>query len=219
MIKPSRNEIKDIIRQKVPEITSEQQDEMAIPSYLHGNPAIRWLMWKRYESISRLVTKEKTENVLEFGCGIGLFLPELSCHARNIFAIDLFPQYAKRLCEMRQLNVTFVDSLSEIEDGSLDAIVAADVLEHVEDLEGVLRRFSDKLSPEGHLLVSGPTENIFYRMGRILAGFAGKGDYHHTNIDNIIETALSKNFIQTATVSLPFCCLPTLFKICALKKG
>jgi 2-polyprenyl-3-methyl-5-hydroxy-6-metoxy-1,4-benzoquinol methylase len=213
VIKPSLRELREIVSTELPGMTSEQKDEMAIPSYLHGNPAIRWLFWKRYETIARLLPPEKTERILEFGCGIGPFLPELSLHAKQIYAIDLFPGYAKVLCEQRRIPVIFINSLDEIEDRSLDALVAADVLEHVDDLEGILRQFSHKLSPGGQLIISGPTENFLYRLGRILAGFAGKGGYHHTNIDNIINVARSAGFMVTRKIILPFPFLPPLFKI------
>lgn len=218
MLKPSLRELREIVSAKIPGITSEQRDEMAIPSYLHSNPAIRWLFWKRYATIARLLPAEKSDRILEFGCGIGPFLPELSLRAKQVFAIDLFPGFAKILCEQRRIPVTFINSLDEIDDRSLDTIVAADVLEHVDDLAGILRHFSSKLSPGGRLIISGPTENFLYRLGRILAGFAGKGDYHHTNIDNIIQTAVTAGFVTSSTKNLPFPFAPPLFKICLLTK-
>lgn len=218
MIKPSLRELQELVTIKIPDISSGQRDEMAIPTYLHNNPLIRWLFWKRYVTIARLLPTEKSERILEFGCGIGLFLPELSLHAKQIYAIDLCPHYAKILCEQRQIPVTFIDSLDEVADQSLAAIVAADVLEHVDDLEGILRQFSNKLSPGGRLLISGPTENFLYRLGRILAGFTGKGDYHHTNVDNIIQVSVATGLVESATKTLPFRFFPALFKICVLTK-
>lgn len=87
----------------------------------------------------------------------------------------------------------------------MDIIVAADVLEHidVDKLDKFLITFYQKLKGRGRLIVSGPTENFVYRIGRIIAGFAGKGDYHHTNIDRLIEK-IQKYFILEKTNYLPF---------------
>ncbi len=35
------------------ELSPEDRDEMAIPSYLHPNPAMRWMAWRRVEVIAR----------------------------------------------------------------------------------------------------------------------------------------------------------------------
>ena len=192
---------------------------MAIPSYLHWNPLIRWLMWRRYEYISYLSGYLRKMSVLEFGCGTGVFLPELATKCTNVYAIDLFPEYAKILCKELNLEVCFKDNMTELQDASLDIIIAADVLEHLNDneLDEYLAMFSKKLRSSGRLIVSGPTENIIYKIGRTLAGFANKGDYHHTNINKLIAT-INKRFDLQRIKSLPFTFPPYLFKVCELKQ-
>ncbi len=188
---------------------------MAIPSYLHWNPLIRWLMWRRYEYISYLSGFSKDMNVLEFGCGIGVFLPELDSKCNQVFAIDIFPEFAKLFSNMLHLNVCFIDNLSELSNESLDIIIAADVLEHINDNELVeyLKIFSEKLKSNGRLIISGPTENIVYKIGRLLAGFAGKGDYHLTNINNL--TCVVSEYFELGRIKyLPFKFPPFLFKVC-----
>ena len=195
-------------------ISEHDRDEMAIPSYLHSNPLIRWLMWQRYESIAGLLKTSTDKAVLEFGCGVGLFLPHLCRNFGQTFAVDLFPQYAKSLCATKNISPTFLASCEEVTDNSLDAIVAADVLEHIEELENYLGVFQRKLKPGGQFLVSGPTENILYKIGRVVAGFGDKGDYHHTNIDNLINDIELFGFHNQRIKRLPFSIGPSLFKIC-----
>ena len=195
-------------------ISDHDRDEMAIPSYLHSNPLIRWLMWRRYDTIATMLTPSKDKTALEFGCGIGLFLPHLSRHYGTIYAVDLFPQYAQCLAARKQIAVTFIDSVDNLHDEYLDVIVAADVLEHIEDLENYLSVFKRKLKIGGQFVVSGPTENLIYKAGRILAGFGDKGDYHHTNIDKLILAIKAAGFKQADVKSLPFGIEPSLFKIC-----
>jgi SAM-dependent methyltransferase len=168
-----------------------QRDEMAGPSYLHAIPFVRWMFWKRLDVVTRLLMAgtDAYGSGLDFGCGLGVLLPTLSRVAQRVYATDLVMAPARRLAAALHLdNVAFVDpaSLAErITPASLDFVVSADVLEHVDDLPGVVDRFHRLLKPGGRLVVSGPTENAIYKAGRVLVGFGGKGDYHHTDIHRI----------------------------------
>lgn len=199
-------------------ISEHDRDEMAIPSYLHSNPLIRWLMWKRYETIAAMLKPGSNKQALEFGCGVGLFLPHLLANYDQVFALDLFPQYAQSLMQQKNIQPSFINSLNDVEDASLDTIVAADVLEHIEELDDYLALFHRKLKTDGQLLVSGPTENALYQLGRVIAGFGDKGDYHHTNIDKLITAISSAKFRCLETKKLPLPVLPSLFKICHFRK-
>jgi 2-polyprenyl-3-methyl-5-hydroxy-6-metoxy-1,4-benzoquinol methylase len=68
---------------------------------------------------------------------------------------------------------------------SFDLINALDVLEHVDDLRGTLSDLLGLLKPGGRLVVSGPTENILYQIGRKLAGPEYSGEYHERGIAEI----------------------------------
>jgi len=211
--------LRKLLSKNISRISSLDKDEMAIPSLLHWNPLIRWLMWRRYELISHLSAFSKDMIVLEFGCGTGVFLPELAVNCNKVYAIDLFPEYAKLLCKELNLIVSFKENISQIHNSSLDIIIAADVLEHLNNNELIeyLKLFSKKLKSNGRLLISGPTENIFYKIGRGLAGFGDKGDYHHTNIDNLIDT-IGQYFDVKRIKFLPNKHLPYLFKVCEFKQ-
>ena len=202
----------------VARIGADDVDEMAIPSYLHGNPLIRWLMWRRYEVIAGMARFDDTTSVLEFGCGSGVFLPEMNRTAGTVYAIDIFPEYAQRLNERRGLNTQFISEVADLEDQSIDVIIAADVLEHIDDLNPWLQLFSSKLVRNGRFIVSGPTENRVYQLGRIVAGFGDKGDYHHTNIDRLIEKITQSGFREVSRKNLPFNVPPHLFRVCEFVK-
>lgn len=215
----SKQELLELISNHFSHISPNDRDEMAIPSYIHRNPLIRWLMWKRYEHISELANFTKNMNVLEFGCGIGIFLPELNRMCGKVYAIDIFPEYAKLLSVKLNLNINFIYNLSEIADNSMDLVIAADVFEHIDDLSDYLMKFSNKLKNDGRLIVSGPTENVLYKIGRIVAGFCNKGDYHHRNIDEIIKMITEAGFSLINQRKLPFVIPPHLFKICEFRNA
>lgn len=212
-IKPDIRELKNALSIKVPNITSHDIDEMAIPSYLHSNPLVRWLMWRRYEVVADLCGFQDKSRVLEFGCGSGIFLPTLAKNCSEVYAIDLFPQFAQNLVRQRGLEISFVDSLDQLSDSSLDIVIAADVLEHFEDPTETLDQIRAILKPTGRLIVSGPTENFAYKLGRILSGFGDKGDYHHTNIEDLARRINGAGFVNKKTVTLPFVFPPYLFKV------
>src|SRR4029077_5261491 len=96
--KLSVREITELTSREIPRIHAYDKDEMAIPSYRHSNPLVRWLMWKRYELITGLADFSKDMTALEFGCGIGVFLPELDSRCAKVYAID---QIGRASCRER----------------------------------------------------------------------------------------------------------------------
>lgn len=186
---------------------------MAIPSYIHSNPMIRWLMWERYRRIAQMAELDKSKCVIEFGCGIGVFLPTLTSLAGEVHAVDLVPQYARKLCRMLGLEATVTEDLSCIPERYADVIIAADVLEHVDDPAACVQELGSRLKSGGKLIVSGPTEGTIYKLGRIVAGFGGKGEYHHTDIGSLREVVQGCGFQLEASRSLPFWLPPHLFQI------
>ena len=168
-----------------------KRDEMAGPSYLHPIPFVRWLFWKRLDLVFGCLMDQAGSYAsgLDFGCGLGVMLPTLSAVSQRVYATDLVIAPARRLAEARHLdNVEFVEPHGHDRDialESLDYVISTDVLEHVDDLGAVVARFHGWLKPGGRLIVSGPTENAIYKAGRVLAGFGGKGGYHHTDIHRI----------------------------------
>ncbi len=164
-------------------LDSHELDEMAVPTYVHSNPLIRWVFWVRHKRLLELAGFDGSQSVLDFGTGTGALLPSLCGLAAEVHATDLRDQIARKLASTRKLPVCFHDSGSldsSLDDDSLDVIVAADVLEHIESplLPSLLELFSRKLRERGRLLISAPTENFMYRVGRLLAGYGGKGHYH-----------------------------------------
>ena len=83
--------------------------------------------------------------------------------------------------------------LDDIEAGRYGTVFALDSLEHNDNVPEIVDRLRLGLAPERVLIVSGPTENLLYRLGRRIAGF--RGHYHHTNIteiERIISTSMTR---------------------------
>lgn len=167
-------------------------DEAGFPAYSHPNPLINWLFWQRLHVAMNAIEKHAPyQKVLDFGCGSGVMLPFLARHSRQVLAmdIDLVPlECVKKyipLAENVQVLDANQDSLSHLTPKSFDLINALDVLEHVDDLPRTLSELLTLLKPGGNLVVSGPTENILYQIGRKLAGPEYSGEYHERGIAEI----------------------------------
>lgn len=211
-LRVSADELRSLQREFSQKIHREQYNEMALPSYLHGNPLIRWLVWRRNELIMRAVEKVPHDAVLDFGSGFGVLLPSLCATAKKVFAIDIVPEPSQMMAKMRKLDVQFMASLDAVPARSLDVIIASEVLEHVEDVPALARSFAAKLKPTGCVVVSGPTESVAYKVGRFVAGFGTAGDHHHRQVDDIRNDFASAGFDVKPFANLPTSLMP-LFKL------
>jgi len=190
------NAYKSRYRAAIRKVLSESErgrlDEAGFPAYSHPNPIINWLFWQRLRTAMNHIQKSAPhESILDFGCGSGVMLPVLAQHSKRVTAIDVDLHPLERVKQHIPLaeNVEVIDAtltpLSQLPPDSYDLINALDVLEHVDDLPGTLSQLMNLLKPGGQLVVSGPTENILYRIGRKLAGPEYSGEYHERGIAEI----------------------------------
>jgi 2-polyprenyl-3-methyl-5-hydroxy-6-metoxy-1,4-benzoquinol methylase len=206
-----KNRYRSAIRKVLKEAERGRLNASGFPAYSHPNPLINWLFWQRlHTAINSIKKNAPYEKVLDFGCGSGVMLAFLAQHSDHVTAIDidLVPlQHMGKYIPVAE-NVQILDanqtSLSELTPKSFDLINALDVLEHVEDLPQTLSKLLDLLKPGGQLIVSGPTENLLYRIGRKLAGPEYSGEYHERSIAEIRrELARLARVRQIATLYWP----------------
>jgi 2-polyprenyl-3-methyl-5-hydroxy-6-metoxy-1,4-benzoquinol methylase len=167
-------------------------DEAGFPAYSHPNPGINWLFWQRIRiAMGHIERSAPYQSILDFGCGSGVMLPFLSQYSRRVTAmdIDLLPLERVRQHIPLAANVEVVDAvrtpITQLEPAAYDLINALDVLEHVEDLHGTLSQLMCLLKRGGRLVVSGPTENFLYQIGRKFTGPEYSGAYHERGIAEI----------------------------------
>ena len=210
-----------LVRRFAASLSKDAGDESAIPSYTHWNPAIRWLMFRRLEVIRQMALQAIAAQpavaaqraALDYGCGIGMLIPTLSPAVGTLFLCDeqIAPAQETAKWFGAENIVPFLPQEFDrkVADSTLDVIIAADVLEHVEDLPDVLVQFRRKLREGGRLIVSGPTENQAYRVGRWIAGFSG--DYHVRDVYNVEDDVMRGGFSLQVLHELPI--FPRLFRI------
>jgi len=194
-------------------------DEAAFPAYAHRNPLIDRIFWGRLSAAERYLAKRSPESVLDFGCGSGVMSYIMAGFAKRVVATDIEPatfHHMQRAVGFPH-NVVFATVPELAEETywrSFDAIVALDVLEHIQDLTGILRQFDKLLRPGGVVVISGPTENTLYRLGRRIAGKRFTGDYHVSNIGRIEAECRRHGSVQPIATLYPV--LP-LFKVFSLQ--
>jgi len=213
---------RNAIRQVLAQAESGRLDEAAFPAYSHRNPIINWLFWQRLRKVMEHVQRPTPyEHVLDFGCGSGVMLPYLSQISSQVTAmdVDLLPLERVQAYISLASNVEVKDAsknnLSDLPANSFDLIIALDVLEHVKDLQQTLCELLALLKSDGQLIVSGPTENILYHLGRKVAGPEYSGAYHERGIAEIKNELMHISRIEPiATLYWP---LP-LFEIFTARK-
>lgn len=184
-----KSDFRAVIRKVLAESEPGRLDEAGFPAYAHPNPLINYLFWQRLRKVMDYLEKDAPyEHVLDFGCGSGVMLPFLCGISARVTAldVDLLPFERVSRCRAFPTNLQVHDmravSLKDLPPASFDRIIATDVLEHVDDLPGTLGDMQALLRTEGQIVISGPTENLFYQIGRKLAGPEYSGDYHERGI-------------------------------------
>ena len=193
-------------------------DEAAFPAYAHCNPLIDRLFWGRLAQAERYLSRQSCGAVLDFGCGSGVMSYIVAGFSERVIATDIEPstfgymQSAVRFPE----NIAFASAselTAERYTHYFDVIVALDVLEHVDDLSGTLRGFATLIKPGGVVVISGPTENKLYQLGRKLAGKRFTGDYHITDIRRIEEECRHHGSVRNIATLYPILPLFRLFSL------
>jgi 2-polyprenyl-3-methyl-5-hydroxy-6-metoxy-1,4-benzoquinol methylase len=213
---------RNAIRQVLAQAEAGRLDEAAFPAYSHRNPVINWLFWQRLRKVMEYIQRPTPyERALDFGCGSGVMLPHLSQISSKVMAmdVDLLPLERVRnyipLASNVEVNDAAQNGISSLPANSFDLIIALDVLEHVEDLPRTLNQLLALLKQGGQLVVSGPTENILYRIGRKIAGPEYSGAYHERGIAEIKNELARISHIEPIAILYPP--MP-LFEIFTAKK-
>jgi 2-polyprenyl-3-methyl-5-hydroxy-6-metoxy-1,4-benzoquinol methylase len=217
-----KKEYLSAIRKVLSESSPHVLDEAAFPAYAHPNPIINTLFWLRLRYVMKNIEKTAPyDAVLDFGCGSGVLLPFLAKVSKKVVGVDINLEPLEKVTKYIQfpvnigtVNLNQVD-LASFPQESFNLITALDVLEHVNNLEDTLDQLMGLLKPNGRLVISLPTENIFYKIGRRLAGRNFTGDYHIVKISDIEKTCRQKgNIAEIANLFPVF----SFFKIFSLEK-
>jgi 2-polyprenyl-3-methyl-5-hydroxy-6-metoxy-1,4-benzoquinol methylase len=199
------------------------RDHSKTTLYFSRNPIIRSIFWNRLKTLHAFIrdAHHPKHHVVDFGGGNGVFLPSLAKLFEQVTCIDRDTKRASQMAEVFHIkNVTLLsgdlnDALSLEE--PVDAIVAADVLEHFKDLAPPVNSIARWLKDGGALYTSLPTENFFYTVLRTIFHVTKPEDHYHSGYE--VEQFLSRHgFRHVKRRYLPLRLFP-LFLIGAWKKS
>jgi 2-polyprenyl-3-methyl-5-hydroxy-6-metoxy-1,4-benzoquinol methylase len=164
----------------------EEWEESCVPSYCHPNPLAALVSWWRLYRAVGMAKRHCPEGrrALDFGASVGE-LARLLPEAVGYDFVEAHDKAASYL--MSQLPQAQRRDLASIMPRAYDWIFAIDSLEHNDNYASLLAALAQGLAPGGVLVLSGPTENWLYKLGRRIAGFGGH--YHKTTIYHIEDAA------------------------------
>jgi len=207
------------------------EDLKIVPEYDSKNPLIKYLFFSRLKSALSLsddfIIDEKESNVADFGCGDCLLLKNIEDKFKNIktYGVDILPEILKYKKSLRA-DIKIADLKNTGFDADFfDAIFCLDTLEHFEDLSDPIGEISRVLRKDGILVVSLPTENLVYKLGRFfLKGtFSSKtgpsSSPHFHNASEIRKFLINNSFIikkKEKVTKIPFL---TFFEIILFEKN
>jgi ubiquinone/menaquinone biosynthesis C-methylase UbiE len=103
--------------------------------YQPGIPAVPG---QHYRAFVRFARRYAGRTILDLGCGFGAYSDALRQAGLDCFGCDINLDYLRK-AGSKGLPVTAVDSVLPFPDGSFDTVLIFEVLEHVADVEKVLR--------------------------------------------------------------------------------
>lgn len=174
--------------------------------YVDRNVLVRELFWRRFGALLSLSQAPRRGRALDFGGGNGVLTPTLASLYQEVMVVDLRTEMADEIRQTEGLeNVTIqpgeLNSLG-LPSGSFDTIIAADVLEHIQALDTLVGELHRLLAPGGELLVSAPSENRFYELGRRVFGYTKPDDHYHPA--SFIEDTVARHLPMAGRRFFPF---------------
>ncbi len=188
------------------------------------------------EGVTRVFErKTKKGRLLDVGCGAGALGEALGQMGWEVWGIEQHPDAVqraeKRLAKVVPADLQDIENIGETLGGqSFDALVFSDVLEHLADPVGVLRRYLSFLEDDGEVVVSVPNAVVWTNRFSILFGrlqYAETGVMDKTHLRfftfksarQVMEEAGLTVVEQAHTPHIVRAFLPIIKWLFSLKKG
>lgn len=198
---PSRELLRTALSDAIGDLQLTQQEIEAhsLDVYLAANPVLQAFFWRRVDYLVSIAHDLAAAGALggpaiDLGGGSGIVSASLACLFSEITLLDRDVRLARHVLTRSgsvAVNLVQADALAWAGPKKpARCVIAADVLEHFQDLEPIIGCVRRWLAPEGVLLTSLPTENLLYRALRVPFGKVKPHDHFHGAA--AVEGALSK---------------------------
>ena len=120
----------------------------------------------RSQLVERWLSKLRPASALEVGCGRGNLTARVARHCGRFVAFDISPE-AGRIARAKCSDIAGVDVVLAAIDAlpfreRFDAVILAEVLEHLDNDAGALERAIDLLADGGHVIVTVPAHQSMW---------------------------------------------------------
>ena len=199
MVRPPLRTMREVLGSEV-----HQTTDVALDVYCAENVLLREFFWMRLWLLVLLMGwfSKGRKTCLDFGGGSGVLIPSLRTGFDHVSLIDINATHAETLMDLLQIrNVSIVKediTAFDFPDGSFDAVVAADVLEHFQTLATPVAKIRKWLGETGYLFTSLPTENFAYKLLRRVFGKQKPDDHYHgaRDVEDFIKSSGFKKVIS-----------------------
>jgi 2-polyprenyl-6-hydroxyphenyl methylase/3-demethylubiquinone-9 3-methyltransferase len=138
------------------------------------------------EALATLRDGDGPLRVLDLGCGDGRYSAELAAAGYDLTGVDPSSEALERAAKAHpelKLDSPEADGRLAVADGSFDAVVCINVLEHVADTQMLLSEARRALVPGGHLVVGVPWHG---RLKNVLIAL-GSFERHHDPLQPVLR--------------------------------
>ncbi len=137
----------------------------------------------------QLINNHISGNVAEVGPGNGEFLKFYRDYSKNIFLFEPSGNFLKSLNKLNKNRITVINDYFGNSPFTFDTILYMDVLEHINDDKGEIKKAYDSLNDNGKLIVNVPAFNILFSQFDI-----DVGHYRRYNKKLFLEKVNELNF-------------------------
>ncbi len=181
------------------------------PSY--SNNAVNFIKNKRLRLIKKYINK--TDKILEIGCGSGNLLKNIACE--NITGLDISNKMideCKKICPNGNFIVGDAENLP-FKNNSFDKVIISEVLYYLPDLNKAIKEAFRVLKKDGLLLIT--SLNKKYNLVKIIVKLFHIGV--HDNISksyislNNLKSIMEKDFKIEEIASIPIKFIPANYSL------
>ena len=177
----------------------EIQEDPTAQKYF--NPLTRMATASFIKNVLDEIESLQVDSILDIGCGTGYITKSLMAYSPNCIACDLDISRLKLAREYTNEGIPFiVADVTQLpfKRANFDLVMATEVLEHVPNIEAVLREI--KVISRSYVLITVPSEPIFrianFLRGKNLASFGNPMDHIHHFSKKSLRDLLSEYFSQ-----------------------